>query len=386
LQASFDACREDEYCAPDYGGGDPGAAYDRLVALLSEGPLIGDFPLPDGTTAARSFGLGDLEVVAAGQMYGETDRMLFLRALAAHASRDDLVPLLRLLYLNLGLDPVDETILPDDTWSDAIYYGVECLEYHFPGGTPEEKAAGFFSNASGFETKRLGSVVLGDLPCAFWPAVVTDPGRPEPLAAGGIPTLVLGATADPATPHQHGLNVLEGLDEGYLVSQTGGPHVIFGRGNDCPDIDATAFIVEGTPPATAECEGFVVDYYPPLFPSAIGDFTDLETFLASVEEEVTYLPEYWYWDGYEPTAAGCARGGILSMGPTDTGYEFEFAACGLARDAVLTGNATYDVEQDAFVMDITVGSGDCSFSYERIGQETLNVADVCDTLFDPPAP
>jgi hypothetical protein len=385
LEDSFAACVDDPTCIADFDGTDPGAEYDRLVALLLEEPLSADFPLPDGTTAPRTLDLGILEYTAAGQMYGETDRAILLRALAASSQRNDIVPLLRIFYQSMGLDPATEAVIEDPTWSDAIYYGVDCLDYSYPGNTPEEKAQAFFDNAVGFETQRLGNMVVEELPCAFWPHTPGDDERPAPLVAEGIPTLVLGATADPATPYQQGIDVLGRLSEGYEISQQGGPHVIWGRGNECPDLEVDAFILDGTPPTQTECEGYVVDYYPPLFAESITDYEDLETFLWAIEDEVTYLPEYWYWDGYEETAAGCHHGGTLTMGPTDVGYYFDFADCAFAADAPITGHAEYDAENDVFLMEeITVGSEDCVFGYERSGEE-LNVADQCDAYFDPPS-
>ena len=64
----------------------PDQAYDQLLALLVEGPLTAQYPLATGGFEERTFGLGDLEVVASGQMYSEDDRMMFLRALAAQAA------------------------------------------------------------------------------------------------------------------------------------------------------------------------------------------------------------------------------------------------------------------------------------------------------------
>lgn len=383
LESTFAACADDPACSENFADTDPASEYDRLVALLLEEPLLAEFPLPDGGTATRALGLGDFEVVAAGQMYGEVDRALLLRALAASATRDDIVPLLRLFYPNIGLDPATETVLIDPTWSDAMYYGVDCLDYHYPGETPEAKTESFFANGAGFESRRLGAMVVAELPCAFWPYTPSDPARPEPLVAEGIPTLVLGATADPATPYQQGIDVLGRLATGYSISQTGGPHVIWGRGNECPDLAVDAFILDGVPPEETECDGYVVDYYPPLFPTSMDDFTDVLTFLGAIEDEVTYLPEYWYWDGYSETAAGCHHGGTLGMEPTDVGYRFIFDSCAFAVDGAITGEATYDAENDVFTMEeISVGSPECRFGYTRSGDE-YDVADQCDDWFDP---
>jgi len=377
LQATFNACEADDACVEDTGD-DPGTAYDTLAALLSEGPLTTEFPLADGTTEERSFGLGDFEIVASGQMYGETDRMLFMRAMAGHSGRGDLVPLLRLLYPNLGTDPVDEAIIEDLSWSDAIYYAVECQDYNFAGESPEAVVDSFFEAGADFDNLRLGSIFYGDLPCAFWPERNTESDRPEPLEAEGIPTLILGATADPATPFSNGVSVWSRLDDGFLLTQGGGPHVIFGRGNPCPDEDTTAFILDGTPPSVSTCDGVVVDIYQPLFPASAEEFEDAETMFDAVEWEIYYLPEYYYWDGIDDSGAGCNLGGSMTFVPTDVGYGLEFADCAFSDGLVLDGTGSYDFDTDTFVLDVTVGSPECAYVYERAGAE-VSVEDSCPT-------
>ncbi|MEX1134829.1 MAG: alpha/beta fold hydrolase [Acidimicrobiia bacterium] len=377
LQATFNACEADELCVENMGD-DPGTAYDTLAALLSEGPLTAEYPLANGTSEERSFGLAELEIVASGQMYGETDRMLFIRALAAHSGRGDVVPLLRLLYPNLGTDPVDESIIEDPSWSDAIYYAVECLDYNFAGDSPQDVVGSFFEAGADFDNQRLGSIFYGDLPCAFWPDRNTEVDRPEPLEAEGIPTMVLGATADPATPFSNGVSVWSRLADGFLITQGGGPHVIFGRGNPCPDEDTTAFILDGTAPSVSTCDGVVVDIYQPLIPGSVAEFEDAETMFDTVEWEIYYLPEYYYWDGIEDSGAGCNLGGSVAFVSTDVGYGFEFADCALTDGLVLSGTGSYDFETDTFALDVTLGSPDCAYSYERAGAD-VSVEDSCPT-------
>ncbi|HEY6628686.1 MAG TPA: alpha/beta fold hydrolase [Acidimicrobiia bacterium] len=375
LQATFNSCNADDSCLADMVE-DPGTAYDGLAALLTEGPLTADFPIADGTTVERSFGLADLEVVASGQMYGESDRMMFNRALAAHSGRGDLVPLLRLLYPNLGTDPVDESIIEDPSWSDAIYYGVECQDYNFPGDGPQDVVDSFFEAGAEFDNLRLGSIFYGDLPCAFWPDRNTDTERPEPLVAEGTPTMVLGATADPATPFSNGVSVWTRLDDGFLLTQGGGPHVIFGRGNPCPDEDTTAFIIDGTKPSVSTCEGVVADIYVPLIPASVEEFEDAEALFDAVEWEINYLPEYYYWDGVEDSGAGCNLGGSMAFLVTDVGYGFDFVDCALTDGLVLSGTGSYDYDTDTFALEVTIGSPDCAYSYERAGAD-ISLEDSC---------
>jgi pimeloyl-ACP methyl ester carboxylesterase len=204
--------------------------------------------------------------------------MIFTRALADYATNSDLVTLARLAYIDRGLDPQTLEVIPDPSWSDAIFYGVECQDYGYPGATPAEKAENYLRGADPFEASipRLASIIYGDMPCAYWPNATSDLTRPDYLVAEGIPTLVLGATADPATPVSHGIQVYQHLADGYLITTEGGPHVTFGYGIACPDELVTSFLVDDTVPAQREtvCEGQVADPYVPVAPRNAKAFSD----------------------------------------------------------------------------------------------------------------
>lgn len=365
LDQTLEYCPTDPVCDGDMG--DPASAvYDRLTSLLVEGPLMAGYPTADGDLEQRSFGIGDLELVASAQVYGEDDRMFLLRALAAY-DRGNLVPLLRLLYVNLGSDPDAGPIEPDPGYSDAMYYGVECLDYHFPGGTAAERADAFFEAGADIDAGRLGSLFYGDLPCAYWPMTRNDPARPEPLTAPGIPTLVLDASADPATPYQQGLDVYQRLDQGYLISKAGGPHVIFGRGNSCTDDAVTAFILDGTPPGVTVCDGAVVGDYVPLPPRSAEDISDIETLIDVIENEIIYTPEYYWWDGYTELTIGCDKGGTFTFGGDEQGDTYGYDSCALTDYLVVDGSGTYDYEDDTFQLDVSLGPTDCLYLLSRSG-------------------
>jgi hypothetical protein len=157
------------------------------------------------------------------------------------------------------------------------------------------------------------------------------------------------------------------------MSKEGGPHVIFGWGEACPDEEVTTFILEGTPPVTDVCEGVVIGPYQPRL--APGKEDDPETLLSNIELEIGYLPEYYYWDGYTDTGIGCPAGGTISFTATDVGSHFDFVDCGLATDVLMSGTGNYDAESDAFLMEVTIG--ECSYSYERVGEE-YGVETTCD--------
>lgn len=383
MVATLAACKDDPACAKDING-KPLKAYDALQALLKKEPIAFKFPLPYGGFEKRRFSLTNLEFVAASQMYNEGDRMMFTRALAAFASAGDIVPLARLLYLDLGVDPQTLDVVPDPFFSDAAYFGVECQDYGYSGNSPDQKAKNYLRAADPYEASipRLASLVYGDLPCAYWPNATTDLTRPDYLAADGIPTLVLGATADPATPVDNGIHVYQHLADGYLITQQAGPHVIFGRGNTCPDALVTDFLVNDIVPTEREtvCDGYVMDAYIPNAPRAAKNFQSPYKALSSVETEIYYLPEFYYWDGFEPASVGCSNGGVLGFAPSAISavYDFTLTKCAFASDFIMSGNGSYNVDTDEFLLKVsTTGRWKCDLEYTRSG-ENVSVKGKCD--------
>jgi len=374
LVMTLEACTADEVCAAEMGG-DALAAYDELAARLADGPLPFDFPLPSGGLARRTLTLADLETSASAYLYSEGARMLFLRALAAAASRDDLVPLARVLYDSLYLSPETLEPIPDPGYSDAVYYAVECNDYDY-GPAEEYLRAGDPVDTG---VPRLASIFYGDLPCAFWPEDGVDAGRPAPLTAAGIPTLVMVGTADPATPPANARRLVSHLADGYLVIEKGGPHILFGWGNACVDDLVTAFLVEDALPQEREttCEGVVEDEYVPLAPADAADLADPLEAMASLHTEVLYLPEYYYWDGETQTAVGCPFGGRLAFEPSEEGERFTLEGCAFSKGFVVTGQGTYayNDDEDLFSLEVSVtGLKEGELLYTSQGDGSLQVS------------
>ena len=116
--------------------------------------------------------------------------------------------------------------------------------------TPTSREDAFLEagETAGAAEHRLGSLFYGDLPCASWPVHPASEARPAYLVTDAFPMLVLASTTDPATPYAGARRIFENAGDGYLVTQPGGPHIIFGRGNPCPDDLVTAFLVAGELP------------------------------------------------------------------------------------------------------------------------------------------
>ncbi|MBC7812829.1 MAG: alpha/beta fold hydrolase, partial [Burkholderiales bacterium] len=351
LIATLDACNADPLCAADFDG-DARAFYDDFTDELETAPIIVDFPLPTGEIVPRPLTLSNFETVVSANLYSETGRAFLLRLMAA-ASFGDSLPLVREAYVDLALDPVTLEAVYDPTWSDAMFYAVECNDYGFSDATGEEGAQSFID--AGVQASAgipyLSSIMFGDMPCLFWPGNPPSE-RPAPLIADGIPTMVLGATLDPATPVGNGEAVYGRLADGYLFTQEGGPHVIYGRGLDCPDDAVTDFLVDGQMPDEREnsCEGGVADEYAPVSANHIDDFVDVLDMMWAVDTEIFYLPEYFNWDLESVTSVGCPFGGVLTFEATSIGESLVLDNCAFIDGFILTGTGEFDYNSGMFTM------------------------------------
>jgi pimeloyl-ACP methyl ester carboxylesterase len=381
LVATLQACNEDEACAADMGR-DAVAVYDELAALLKQGPISFEFPLSTGPMERRDFTLSDLEATS-GYFYSESARMVFLRALAAYSRDQTLIPLARVSYNALYLNPDNFEVFNDPSYSDAIYYGVTCRDYAEPGATNEEQAAAFIEAGNEIDSTlpRLASVYYGDIPCVYWPYPQQDETRPAPFTGEGFPTLVLNGTTDPATPYSNAQSVYSHLEDGYFITEIGGPHVIFGWGLECVDSLVTEFLVNDTLPPEREttCEGIVADEFVPL---ALADAADYESpleALAAVDNEIYYLPEYYYMSTTTARASACPYGGTLTFDYGDTGDVFTLTDCAFSKGFIMTGNGSTNYEEGSFTLEVTVtGLKEGTLTYVRDGEGSIRVTGTYD--------
>ncbi len=295
LVATLSACNDDPACL-EQSNGDAIKAYDKLALRLSKGSLSFRFPLPEGGFDKRQFTLSDFEYVAASQMYGESDRMLFTRLSLP-------MPLIWTSFRWLACCTLIWWWIPKPSTRSRtrltqmpFFTAWSVRIMATPAPPPMKKPKIIFRLLDPFKPPpRLAPIIYGDLPCAYWQGAASDLARPDYLLAPGIPTLVLGATADPATPVSHGINVYQHLADGYLITTQGGPHVTFGYGNECPDALVTDFLVNDIVPAQREttCEGIVVDDYVPVAPRLATSFhTPEEAFQPSKPRFTIYQSSF----------------------------------------------------------------------------------------------
>ena len=358
LVAVLEACDEDEACAAEMGG-DALSVYDTLAAQISENPVSYELPVPSGGTVSKTFTFNQLEFTTAYQMYSIGGRMLFLRALAA-AKDGDMVPLARLLHQQGTLDPATGEYLGDPTFSDTMFYGVNCTDDSYYTGTPEERIAQVIEegqNSNGTVPRLDGSIYTG-LSCAFWPSAPQDAVDREPLVAEGVPTFVLNATLDPATPFEQGKAVFERLDNGYHLYVEGGPHSIFGYGETCPDDYVTDFMVRGELPAEREIrcswDPAVISAYEPLLPEDVRAFADPLEIFSAIDSELSLQPEYYYSYLTEEETFACPRGGSFTFGPSDVGESYRFTDCAFIQGFAMTGTGSFDYSSGVFRLETQV--------------------------------
>jgi pimeloyl-ACP methyl ester carboxylesterase len=367
VSKSLDRCTAKKICRSDVVGGNALKTYDKLVETLKNGPKTYSYIKPNGKVETRTFSLGDLESGVASYAYETYDRMLIQRAIA-QASRGEFLPLARLSYFALGQDPNTLEAIFDPTWSDAMYYAVDCMDYAYGSGSAANRAAQFLAagEAANVDEFRIGSDFYGDLPCAYWPAHPPNNDRPAYLTDTPYPIFVLASTWDPATPYPGALRIFNHADDAYLIVTPGGPHVIFGRGNECPDALVTAWIVDGERPAhrRTNCDFMGTDPYAPIPAKSIDDYKTGLAAMSATDDEIYNSPDYWNWDFVDPLQIGCLKGGSLRWTPTDDGARIRLTGCTFTAGFPLTGRGEINDTDGTFSLDIT-SPGGTKLSYFR---------------------
>jgi pimeloyl-ACP methyl ester carboxylesterase len=342
LARMFAECGRNPDCARDMGA-DAAQVYDDLIARLKTQPLTVPFPTADGTTKPRLLTSGLVEASAFYALYAPEGRAEFLRALAASA-RGNPLPLLQLGYSNMYIDPETEIGLEDAGWFSAAFYAITCTDYDSGPGTAEDRARAIMDEAQAFAPnapRLLRSYFLERLACAYWPHQGPST-RPAQYAGGDWPTLILNSDSDPITPISMAYSVFDSARNAYAVFLMGGPHVIWGRGIDCPDAIVYDLILDGTLPSTREqhCrQDFLADYTP-LTLTDPAERADPLAIARAVDVELYQIIPLNTWDGAHPLTVGCDFGGTLTATASYSGTDYSFADCRLWPDLAINGTGT----------------------------------------------
>jgi hypothetical protein len=224
----------------------------------------------------------------------------------------------------------------------------------------------------------MGDIFYGDLPCAWWPAQPGSIERPALLADVPYPTLVLGATLDPATPWANGLRIMDAAGaNARAIVKPGGPHVIYGRGESCPDDLVTAFLVSGELPDARRtvCPGNVADDYVRVAPPEAADHASTRAALRAVDRELVTSVDYWYWDAEDPLETGCRFGGTVTYTPTDSGSRLRLEGCSWSRGLSLTGSGVIDDDEGTLTLRVRQdGTDGPVVRYRRDSEDAVSVS------------
>ena len=324
----------------------------------------------------RELTLALLDNAAAGYVYSQLSRMLLQRGITA-ATRGDYVPLVRLAYDSLYVDPETLEAIPDPTYSDAMYFAVECQDYaYYPtAGDPIARLHTWVEDAkkAGVEKLRLAATYFGDAPCLWWPNTPTVDPRIPAVVDAPYPTFVLTATLDPATPLANAMRIYSRMNDAYLFVQTGGPHVIFGRGLSCPDDAITAFLGADVLPATRinVCDGAVADPYVANPLRTAASYGTASEFATSIEDTLLNSDDYNYRFDTDPISLGCDHGGTLTMRAGSAGTRIDFTRCAYTPGLAMTGNANLN-DDGSYRLSVRIGSQ--SFLYTRDADGRVQVS------------
>jgi pimeloyl-ACP methyl ester carboxylesterase len=341
---AFAACAADPVCAGDFPNGDPAAYYADLTSALAGTPQTFTFPLPNGASETRTLTRAMLDAAYSAAMYGPDTRSQFVSAVAAHAGGNPIL-LARLAYSALYLDSGSLTLVPDEGWSDASYYAIECNDYVY-------------------------EITQSDPVCYFWDVARPPQQRPAPLTIDA-PVLILNATIDPATPVQNGYDVAARLPNAHSITMDAGWHVIYGRGGTCPDDAVTSFLMTGALPAgeSSTCDGDVLTPYIPYQPQGLAEQEAL-ALLVNFDQRRELAPEYFYWSGESAFSFGCDFGGTISYAPSGVGEAWTLTGCGITPDIRLDGTAALDYTSEILTAVLTAteaGQNIGTLTYTRYG-------------------
>jgi pimeloyl-ACP methyl ester carboxylesterase len=229
----LDDCAAALTCA-FHAGGDPGGAFDALLAGLDRTPL--EVTTDDGTRLVGQHALLD----AVDAMLSEPNSWAFLaNALAAAAQGDGAAV--------LALADQHNDRQPDGSYGPGSsgFLAVSCLDFSIAADPATYEA---LAAKAAQVAPRLGAYYgTWVLPCVFWPAPPTPAAGP-PVAAGAAPILVVGATFDTQDPYQWSVDMVGQLESGVLLTREGNGHPSYLE-SKCVEDAVNAYLLELTLPA-----------------------------------------------------------------------------------------------------------------------------------------
>ncbi|MGK5172360.1 alpha/beta hydrolase [Geodermatophilus sp. CPCC 205761] len=246
LDRFLDACAADQVACSGFGGADPHAAFDALVATAHATPLpAAGFP-EDPTPVTGD----DVLAVTATLLYAKQAWGVLAAALSAAEDGDGSLFRAIIAILTAGADPAGDPFFPitasEQQWPTDI-------EAYLERGAAEWAAFPHFWPSGSYS--KFGY--------ALWPAQDEDAFGGPFVADPSAPTvLVVGNTHDPATPLSGAVALTERLGNARLLTMDGDGHGAYGGNSSCIDSAVDSYLFTGTLPA----EGTVCPQEVPFTP------------------------------------------------------------------------------------------------------------------------
>ena len=325
-----------------------------MLRITAAGPV--EYGDNDGVVREHVLSQAEIETAIDTLLYDPAGRMLVQRAVAA-SSHGDLIPLARLINALGTGEP--------GGFSSFAYHAILCADYRLsPTADPHDAAAvNAAAESLGVPELRTSEVFASPYPCLSWPYQPSDGTRPPPLTATPFPVFVLGATDDPITPIGPARAIAARLTDGYLIVTTGGPHVTFGRNDECVDGPLVAFLLDGRRPATREltCAGAVAVPYVALTAQSASEYRDALDAMESAKSELLADPGYRLWDGSDELRVGCRAGGFIAITPGTVRDDLRFADCAFVDGLPLRGTGGYVFDGATVSWSVTVPDGQLEY-------------------------
>ncbi|MGQ0825642.1 MAG: alpha/beta hydrolase [Actinomycetota bacterium] len=213
-----------------FGGSDPRAAYDSLLAQIDAESLPAEIAGEE-----RELGPGEADIGVATAMYSGEDGWGVLADALSEAARGDGTALLELSDLY-----TDRRRGGEYSNQGEAFYAIGCVD----GPSPSFEEMTELAEESAADAPAFGpaTIWLGS-PCAVWP--VPPSGTPRPiLAPGAPPIVVLGTSNDPATPLRWAEGLAEQLESGVLMVWESEGHTAYGRGSACIDDAVDRYLID----------------------------------------------------------------------------------------------------------------------------------------------
>jgi hypothetical protein len=216
LHQFFAWCPHNSACHGELPGG-ARAAYDKLMKRLQSGTVLKATLKPEyGGIQAVDFGVAEIGVIAT--LYSKAEWPLLAQGIAAGLAGDgSVLDAFALEYAGLEQSGKYTNILSAET-------AISCVDTAAPKDvrTYEHLARQLGKVAPDFGP----SEAWGGYVCAHWP--VPSTGRPGAIHAPKAPPIVVvGSTADPATPYSAAKALAHELRHGVLLTRTGAGHTAY---------------------------------------------------------------------------------------------------------------------------------------------------------------